>query len=72
MLYCNKGSWKLRCKSDYTRNYITFIHGVEYQVKDKFPGEDGTIENGDWEIKDGRGGLITMTKAERDLIFEEI
>ena len=47
----NKGSWQLKCIKDLDKGYFQFKSGNTYDVKDKFPGEDGTLESGYWEVK---------------------
>ena len=66
------GNWKLKCTGDIVISYMTFKAGHTYDVKDKFPGEDGTVETGDWEVKTGTGGLVYISKNLRDQYFIEV
>lgn len=68
----NKGSWQLKCVRDLDKGYFQFKSGNTYDVKDKFPGEDGTLESGYWEVKSGTGSLFDISKEERDKHFIEV
>lgn len=68
----NKGSWKLKCIKDFSCGYFKFKAGNTYDVKDKFPGEDGTLESGYWEVKSGTGSLFSLSRKERDKYFVEV
>lgn len=67
----NKGTWQLKCIKDLDKGYFQFKSGNTYDVKDKFPGEDGTLESGYWEVKSGTGGLFNLSPAERKKYFIE-
>lgn len=67
-----KSCWQLKCVKDLTVSYFTFKAGKTYNVKDKFVGKDGTVNNGDWEVKTGMGGLLYVTKEQRDKYFVEV
>lgn len=62
----NKGYWQLKCIRDLDKGYFQFKSGNTYDVKDKFPGEDGTLESGYWEVKSGTGSLFNVSKEERE------
>ena len=68
----NSGSWKLECTKDLTISYMKFEKGEQYDVKDKFPGDDGTLATGDWEVKTGKGGLINISSKLRSNHFKEL
>lgn len=70
MMCCSRGSWKLRCIKQYKIGYVTFDKGNTYEVKDKFPGEDQNINSGVWEVKNGHGGLVDISKEIRDEYFD--
>lgn len=68
----NKGPWKLKCIKNFDIGYFKFKYGKTYEVKDKFPGLDGTLESGYWEVKSGTGSLFSLSKEERDQYFIEV
>ena len=64
-----KGPWELTCTEDMEVNdRLAFVKGQTYRVKDKFPGDDGTVETGVWEmVSDGR--LIDVSLEQRERHF---
>ena len=69
MMGCIEGVWELHCSRDYTDGYHNFRAGETYKVKDKFPGVDGELESGIWEVKDGKGGLVNISRECREKYF---
>ena len=59
----------MTCKKELCMNYIRFIPGRDYGVKDKFTGPDGSLDTGIWEVKDGHGGLVNIDRKTRDEHF---
>lgn len=63
--------WRIYCIKDFeASNYVKFEAGHYYHVKDKFPGPDGTVETGIWEVKDGHGGLVNIDQEARNTYFK--
>lgn len=69
MMGCISGKWVLHCTKTFKIGYSTFESGKDYNVKDKFPGADRTIETGIWEVKDGHGGLVNIDMEKRKEYF---
>ena len=62
--------WFIYCNNAFqASNYVKFVPGTLYAVKDKFTGTDGSLDTGIWEVKDGHGGLVNITREERDKYF---
>lgn len=62
--------WFILCINPYRAcNYVQFVPGTLYAVKDKFTGPDGDLNTGFWEVKDGHGGLVNISREERDKYF---
>lgn len=59
----------MTCKKELSVNYIKFVPGNIYMVKDKFTGPDGSLDTGIWEVKDGHGGLVNIDRKTRDKHF---
>lgn len=66
----NRGKWELKCKIPFEANCIEIPVGTVLGVKDKFAGEDGTVETGIWQVKDPYNGTFNLTYEDRLAYFE--
>jgi hypothetical protein len=57
-------------QKNFEANFIEITVGAVLGVKDKFPGEDGTVETGVWQVKDPYNGTFNLTYEERLEYFE--
>jgi hypothetical protein len=67
---CCSDTWVLVCTTPFSVNNVQITPRIELSVKYKFPGDDGRLKTGVWQVRDGDGGTFNLSYENRKKFFQ--